>query len=303
MNKYGLEAFLAIVRHKRLTDAAKSLFLSQSTLSHRLLQFEKELGIKLIERGRGIRSLTLTPGGEEFLPIARKLEELIQQTHRIKSRSTTSVLSIGAVDSIHSFILPPVYQELNKYASHLNLTVKTHQSIELYWLLEHGEVDVAFTLLEQPMPKMTMSEFLREPMVVMYKMETNSCANKLLNEENLDFSKQIFIDWGSSFRTWYDYWIKTKEVYDYSTIQLDTASLLLTFAQEPCQWSIVPLSIAQQFHATSHFDYFRLADSPPDRVCYKIENRGKSSRLEGLRILDECLKVLKADFDGKKQFL
>ncbi|WP_396954175.1 LysR family transcriptional regulator [Neobacillus niacini] len=47
---------MAIVRHCSFSDAASSLYLSQSTLSHRLLLLEKSVGMTLIDRGRGIRS-------------------------------------------------------------------------------------------------------------------------------------------------------------------------------------------------------------------------------------------------------
>jgi DNA-binding transcriptional LysR family regulator len=298
MNILGIEAFLAIVRHKRLTDAAKSLFLSQSTLSHRLFQLEKDIGIKLIDRGRGIRELSLTPGGEEFLPIARKWEELLQETYQIQSHSKYSKLSIGAVDSIHTFILPPLYRELSKYTSQLNITIRTHNSIELFWLLNQGEIDVAFTLLEQPMPQMVMREFSREKMVVLYKNgEKLISNNQFIEKQKLDFSKQLFIDWGSSFRSWHEHWRKKVDPHNHSMIRIDTINLLNIFMEKPNNWIIVPLSIANKFKEKGDFSVFQLEDPPPERVCYQIENRSNSNRLEGLRIIETCLNKLKNNIE------
>lgn len=72
MKSTEVEAFLAVVSTSSITSAAKSLFLSQSTLSHRIKQLEHSMRVKLINRGRGIKFVTLTQYGQEFLPIARK---------------------------------------------------------------------------------------------------------------------------------------------------------------------------------------------------------------------------------------
>lgn len=117
MDSIGIEAFLAVIRHGSLTDAANALFISQSTLSHRLAKLESDVGVNLIERGRGIRSLSLTADGQEFLLLAKRWEGLLLETKQIRSRKKPISLSIGAVDSINSYVLPPVYRALSELAA------------------------------------------------------------------------------------------------------------------------------------------------------------------------------------------
>jgi DNA-binding transcriptional LysR family regulator len=166
LDSIGIQAFLAIVRYGTLTGAANSLFLSQSSLSHRLTQLEESVGMTLIARGRGLRSLSLTANGEEFLKIAKKWEELIQETKYIRSQKKQS-LTIGAVDSIHNFILPPVYEALNNHSADINIRLKTYLGDELYSLLEQDKIDVAFALFEKPVPNLIIKSFYSEPMVVL----------------------------------------------------------------------------------------------------------------------------------------
>ena len=64
MDLANIEVFLAIARTRSISKAAKTLFVSQSTVSYRLKLLEEELDCKLIERGRGqnqISSMILFP--------------------------------------------------------------------------------------------------------------------------------------------------------------------------------------------------------------------------------------------------
>lgn len=295
MDTLGIEAFLSVVRHSSLTDAANSLFLSQSTLSHRLAQLEREVGMNLIERGRGQRTLSLTSSGQEFLFIAKRWEELIQETSRIRTRTKNLTLSIGAADSIQTYVLPAIYKELSKHSKQIDIRIRTQQSTELYQLLEHGEIDIAFANIEQPMPNMVVKKFLSEQMIVLSKGKL-PVANDTLIDHELDTSNQLFFEWNPSFRAWYDRWIGEREN---PTIRLDAASLIETFMDRPEKWAIVPMSMARRFENSGEFFIYHLESPPPERVCYQIQSRNpKSSAVESLRILDACINEVMASINS-----
>ena len=287
MDTSGIEAFLAVVRHGSFTEAAKSLFLSQSTLSHRFSELEREVGMNLIDRGRGLRSLVLTENGKEFLTIARRWENLIQDTKRIQSQTKNLALSIGAVDTMHNFILPPLYQVLRQQAKNMSIRIKTHNSTELYYQVDRGELDVAFSFLDIPMKNIVVEKFYTEPRVVIRKeMHTGKC-NGIIDQGSLDPAKEVFFEGESEFQTWYDCW---KGDRGYPDICVDTAQLLLQLLNCDGNWSIIPLCMAKKLATTGTFYYYRLDNPPPERVCYKIRSQyPKTSTLESLQILDECL--------------
>lgn len=54
MNREMISSFILIVQQQTISSAAKSLFVSQSTISHRIQMLEQELGLKLFERQRWI---------------------------------------------------------------------------------------------------------------------------------------------------------------------------------------------------------------------------------------------------------
>lgn len=108
---YGdMEAFLSILRNGSITAAADALFITQPALSRKLKSLEQELGVRLFEREQGRHYLTLTAKGQEFAPLAEKWMSLYRETEYYKSGDAQATLKIGAVDSIHTYLLPPVLQ-------------------------------------------------------------------------------------------------------------------------------------------------------------------------------------------------
>lgn len=70
MNYSQIESFLTIIRLGSLSKAAEQLYVSQSTISQRLHSIEKEYDVVLLNREKGVKSVTLTHEGERFYQLA-----------------------------------------------------------------------------------------------------------------------------------------------------------------------------------------------------------------------------------------
>ena len=66
-----IRAFLAIAQLKSFAQACELLHISQPALSVSIKNLEQTVGGKLF--ARSTRTLALTPEGERFVPIARRL--------------------------------------------------------------------------------------------------------------------------------------------------------------------------------------------------------------------------------------
>ena len=78
-----LAYFLAVAREQSMIRAAKSLHLSQPTLSTQLKALEEELGKQLLIRGsKGTRKVTLTEEGLILRKRAEEILSLVQKTER-----------------------------------------------------------------------------------------------------------------------------------------------------------------------------------------------------------------------------
>ena len=73
-----LHYFLAVAREQNITKAARSLFITQSTLSKQMMDLEKQLGKQLFVRGK--RNITLTEEGLFLRNRAREILSLMEST-------------------------------------------------------------------------------------------------------------------------------------------------------------------------------------------------------------------------------
>jgi DNA-binding transcriptional LysR family regulator len=102
-----LRVFVALVESGAHTRAARSLGISQSTVSETLSALERTLGTPLFRKaGKGSM---LTPSGETLLPYARKIlalsGELVTELAKV-STDVSATLVVAAVESLSAYVLP-----------------------------------------------------------------------------------------------------------------------------------------------------------------------------------------------------
>jgi len=76
-----LRYLIAVVEKGSMTEAAKSLFISQPSLSNAIKEVERNIGFRIFNRGRA--GVTLTAKGMEFLGYARRV---VQQMDALESK-------------------------------------------------------------------------------------------------------------------------------------------------------------------------------------------------------------------------
>lgn len=289
INTTEIESFLAILQYKNLTEASKALFISQSTLSQRLFELERKTGMTLLERGRGGKNLVLTQSGKQFLLIAQRWESLIQETKQLQTQANELSLTIGAVDSFHLCIFPPLYKTLRQHTPKINLNLKTYNSAELYLQVDRGEIDIGFTLFDLPVRNIVVEKIYSEQRVVLVKDKPakNLSASEFIKLEDLDPGLEIFFVGDAAYHTWYQRW---KEEKGYPALQADTVQLLFLLLDKPGSWSVVPMCIASHMASNGSYSYYKLENSPAGRSCYKIHAKHLAANTaQSIKILESYL--------------
>lgn len=133
MNSADLEFFLAVTQASSFAGAASKLNTVQSNVTSHIKKLEHELGVALFERhSRGVK---LTAAGEQLLPFATEIGQLLRDARLTVSASDAprGPLAIGAMETTTAFRLGG---KLAAYATRypeVDLTLRTGTTA---WLVE-----------------------------------------------------------------------------------------------------------------------------------------------------------------------
>lgn len=269
MNLTDVEMFLTIVNTKSISKTAETLFLSQPTISHRLKTLEKELDYPLITRSKGFKQIELTPEGVEFIPIAERMLSLWKETRLLKRSRDKIMLSVGCTDSVNVALLAPFYRELMTPDSMISLDVHTHQSPELYGILDSHDIDVAFVFYHLYYKNIVCEQVFQEKL---YLIQSNypSVPKPVVHTEELDASKEIFLKWDDPYQLWHNQWLTN---YARPCVSTDTVTLAHHLWHSDESWMIAPESVVCEIARSKPVYVSEIKNRPPDRRCYKITHR------------------------------
>lgn len=150
MDITSLRRFMFVASEGNISRAAKSLGLSQSTLSRQVMDLEEELGVTLLLRGN--RQVTLTEEGTYLLSKAQEIISLSDKTKSDLQNLGSLVngeiyIGIGETAGI-SFVADKII-DLKKQFNHLTFHLYSGNELDTMHKLENGLID--FGIVRKPM--------------------------------------------------------------------------------------------------------------------------------------------------------
>lgn len=267
MNFDEIETFLSVVQHENIARAASELFIGQGTASSRIQHLEQELGISLFFRQKGIKNVTLTPEGENFLPIAQQMTALLRQAGQIRNRMVFQELRIGAVDTLNQFHFIKVYRDFMEKNPTVRLFLQTEHSTELHQLIENQQIDLGFVFSLHKFPNVTALPLYREESVILY--HRNSRFGQTGDPGDLRGEDEIYQTYGNAYDLWHRQHFPDS---DMRKLSVGTFSMLPHFIDLAGSWAILPRSLAERMAgeredlAWTPFS----SDPPPARTAYLL---------------------------------
>lgn len=150
MELQQLKTFITIAKLGSFTKAAEMLDYAQSSVSGHIRALEEELEVILFERLG--REVLLTEEGKRLYAYAEQLLKLADETKESVMGNTLpkGTLTIGAPESLSTFMLPEILQEYRKRFSKVKLVLKLGSCRDILNWLKKGIIDIAF-LLDTPL--------------------------------------------------------------------------------------------------------------------------------------------------------
>ncbi|MCL6603005.1 MAG: LysR family transcriptional regulator [Paenibacillus sp.] len=185
-----LRTFREVAKRQSFTRAAEELGYAQSSVTMQIQKIEKEYGVTLIERHG--RQLRLTPPGEELLKLFVEILDLYDRSKETIAQQIGGTLTIGTIDSLAAFYLPPFLQQLRTRFPGLNIHLQTDKEANLLAKIKEGEVDIGLILDRSTADSFLHRRIIREEPLVLIA-PANHVLSKLERVTMQDLNNYEFI--------------------------------------------------------------------------------------------------------------
>jgi LysR family transcriptional regulator, regulator for metE and metH len=181
-----LQLVAAIVDEGNLTRAGERLHLTQSALSHQLLDIEERLGTPLFHRVN--KKMVLTESGQRVLDSARRILGEISQTEDdlrlyASNRKGTVRLTTECYTVYHW--LPTVMQRFERKYPDVDISIEVDATDSPFQAVSAGTLDVAFVTSEKGEPGITLEPLFADEMKVIVAPEHRFASQEYVKTTEL----------------------------------------------------------------------------------------------------------------------
>ncbi|MFH1446520.1 MAG: LysR family transcriptional regulator [Chloroflexota bacterium] len=145
MNIRYLETYIEVVKQKSLSEAARSLYLTQPAISFQIQKLEHDLGYRLLDRGKN--NFSVTREGKRFFRFA----EYVYQEHknllydlRQMHEGIIGNLNIVSNSVVGEFLLPPILSEFKEHNPSIEIKLTIADSFTAIDQAEKGFNTIGF---------------------------------------------------------------------------------------------------------------------------------------------------------------
>jgi DNA-binding transcriptional LysR family regulator len=151
MNLDYLKTYLKLVKLGSFSAVAKKLSISQPAVSFQMQKLERDLGVRLINRGQ--KKITMTDAGKRLLKFANTVDdETVHLQHDLDSlrQEVTGELAIIASTIPGEFVLPPILGEFMTLHPTVTAQVTISDSLAVISRVRENAYEVGFCGVSPP---------------------------------------------------------------------------------------------------------------------------------------------------------
>jgi DNA-binding transcriptional LysR family regulator len=186
LDAQALLAFLAVAETGSTHAAARSLNLSQASISRRLARLEKSLDSSLFIRGG--HQLRLSNAGARLLPQARAhINALMQALADARSAGPDGkiTVTVGCLATLSLYVLPGILSDYLVKNPNVRLRLLDLPPADIEESVVSGTADFALTMLGVGAPNLTHEVLAHEPLILVCPAEHPYASRPSINWSHL----------------------------------------------------------------------------------------------------------------------
>lgn len=162
-----MRTFLEVARAGSVTQAARSMGVSQPAITQQIRRLEAEMGVSLLARGED--RLVLTEAGEQFRRFA---EGVVSDYRELRRRLPgprgvlRGSLRLGASTIPGEFVVPRIVASFKELHPNVQVSVAIFDTAEVVGRLLNGEFEVGFVGAEAEAPGLVVSRLTEDDLVL-----------------------------------------------------------------------------------------------------------------------------------------
>lgn len=198
-----METFLLLAKTCSFSRTAELLFVSQSTITHRIKQLEAELNCALFERNT--KTVVITRTGKLFERYAQTIVNLSQESVRELRRYDRfdSNITIVTTDAVWRYYMFPKMKAFIYEHPRISFRCFTDRSIDTVQRVISGDVDLGAILAQTFHPEVDLLPFFEEGFFMVAAPGVVP-EDTTITPDNIDQFPYVHSNWSTDFNVWYD---------------------------------------------------------------------------------------------------
>lgn len=194
-----LKTFREVAKWGSYTRAAEVLGYAQSSITTQIQKLEESYGAVLLERFG--RNMKLTIAGEALLQYANDIYRLHEESKEVVSKQSNGKLSIGTIETLAAFYLPPHLQAYRREYPDVNIVIQPGNEPFIIESVKEGVLDVGI-ILDPPFtdPELHSSILREETLVIIANPDHKFGGQSEVHVEDLESESLIMTEDGCTYR-------------------------------------------------------------------------------------------------------
>lgn len=245
-----VKAFVAVSDCRSFADACAVLHLSQPALSMAIKNLEQAVGGKLLIRTT--RSLSLSPEGKAFLPVARRLladwETAFIDLHNLFAKQRGK-LAIAAMPSFAATRLPDVLAGFNQRYPNINVVIDDVVAEQVNDRVRAGRAEIGVTFKPDDMTDLTFVALFRDRFIAALPRNHSLAAKNSLTWRAITAYPLLLLQQPSSIRAMIDKALASHQLQASVEMEAHQLATLGKMVAAGLGISVVPTLYSEQMQA------------------------------------------------------